>query len=120
RVVVRLPLAPRLALAPDGEDAVGELDGEILGAHAGDVHVDDDRVVDLVDVGRGLPLGGRDEANRPPVRDLVEVDLELVREVHGERPRAARRPLSHGALPRPGGRVPRTGETGRSARALRL
>src|SRR5205807_10601189 len=98
RVVVRLPLAPRLALAADGENAVGELDREILRAHAGDVQVDHERVLDLVDVRRRLPFGGRDEAHRPPVRDLVEVDLELVGEMHGERPRAARRPRSHGAL----------------------
>src|SRR2546429_3571413 len=30
-----------LALAPDREDPVGQLDAEILGAHAGDVHADD-------------------------------------------------------------------------------
>src|SRR2546422_11507792 len=41
RVVVRLAGAPHLALAPDREDPVGQLDAEILGAHAGEVHADD-------------------------------------------------------------------------------
>src|SRR6184192_3654852 len=44
-VIVWLSLAPRLALASDGENAVGELDREILRAHAGDVHVDHERVL---------------------------------------------------------------------------
>src|SRR2546430_9122369 len=66
------------------EDAVRELHGEVLRAHPGDVHVDDELGVRLVDVGGGLPLGRGDEADGAAVRHLVEVDLELLGEVDGE------------------------------------
>src|SRR2546430_15524476 len=57
RVGVRLPLAPRLALAADGENAVGPLGREILRAHAVYGHVDHERVPALGDVRWRLPLG---------------------------------------------------------------
>src|SRR5881409_3695276 len=63
RVVVRLALVLRRALATDREDAVSELHGEVVRAHPGDVHVDDELGLRLVDVGGGLPLGGGDEAH---------------------------------------------------------
>src|SRR2546426_8154184 len=63
------------------------------------------RLVRFEDVGGRLPLGRRDEAHGAAVGHLVEVDLELLGEVHGERARApggpARRPagaaIRHGA-----------------------
>src|SRR5438876_515233 len=126
RVVVRLPLvAPGLALAPDREDAVHVLDREVLRVHPRDVHVDDQRVLGLEDIGRRLPLGGRDEAHRAPVRDLVEIDFELFGGMHREGARAPRGPvartaaIAHGILPRSRGPVPRTGGIARPARALR-
>src|SRR4029077_8521910 len=91
-VEMRLALFPaHRALAGDCEHPLGVLDAEILGVHAGDIHVDDDRVVGLVDVGRWLPLGGGDEPHRTAVGNLVEVDLELFRRVDGERARTSPR-----------------------------
>src|SRR3989449_7137754 len=76
------------------------LDAEVFGAHARDVHVDHERGVGLVNVRERLPLGGGDEAHRPAVGDLVEVDLELVGEMHREGPGAARRPAREPAAAR--------------------
>ena len=70
------------ALPGDREDTVYVLDAEVLGAHARDVHVDEERVVGLEDVGGGLPLGGRDEAHRAAVGDFVEINLELLGRMH--------------------------------------
>src|SRR2546426_5308277 len=84
------------------------------------------RLVRFEDVGGRLPLGRRDEAHGAAVGHLVEVDLELLGEVHGERARApggpARRPaaaagaaIRHGAKRRSPvlgtGGEPRTGGT---------
>ena len=88
RMVVPFPLAQRGPLAGDGDHPFSELDCEVLRLHAGDVHVDDDGVGRFVDVGGGLPLGGRDEAHRPAVGDLVEIDLQLVGQMHGVGARA--------------------------------
>src|SRR5207248_2240961 len=124
RVVVGLALvAACLTLARDREDAVHVLDGEVFGPHAGDVHVDDERLVRLEDVGGGLPFGGGDEAHEAAVGDLVEIDFELLGGMHRERARAPRGAprraagVSHGAPPRWRGPVPRTGGTAPSARA---
>src|SRR5205807_7673108 len=111
------------ALPRDREDAVHVLDGEVLGPHARDVHVDDQRCVGLEDVGRWLPLAGGDEAHRTAVGDFVEIDLELLRRMDRERARApggtsrGTAALSHGAPLRWREPVPRTGETAPSGRA---
>src|SRR5216117_834255 len=129
RVIVRLAfVASRGALARDRQDTVHVLDREVLRAHPGDVHVDHQRGVGLVNVRRRLPLGRGDEAHRAAVGDFVEVDLELFRRMHGEGARAAAGPargraaIAHGAPPRrpraPGGAA-RTAGTARPARGRR-
>src|SRR3989449_11546469 len=62
---------------------------DALPIYSGDVHVDDELGIRLVDVGGGLPLGRGDEADGTAVRHLVEIDLQLLGEVDGE---AARPP----------------------------
>src|SRR5437764_744630 len=117
---------PGGALAGNRQHAVHVLDREVLRAHPGDVHVDHQRIVRLVNVGRRLPFGRGDEAHRAAVGDFVEIDLELLGGVHREGARAPGGPaggaaaIGHGTpLPRPRAPAARTAGTAPPARARR-
>src|SRR5262249_16794117 len=94
----------------DGEAPFGVFRREVLGLHPRHVHVDDDVLGRLVDVGGRLPLGRADESDGPPMGDLVEIDLQLVGEVHRERAGAlggAVGAVSHGRQDNAGSGAPR-------------
>src|SRR5437879_7219220 len=80
-----LPLLPRDALPRNLEDAVVQLDAEVLGAHAGDVHVDDELVIRFIDIGARLPFGGCDKTERAAVGDFIEINVQLVGEMTRKR-----------------------------------
>ena len=83
-MIMPLALLTGRPLTRNLENALVQLDVEVLRPHARDVHVHDELLVCLIDVGAGFPLGGGDESNGPAVGDFIEVDVQLVGEMHRE------------------------------------